>query len=395
MNDNAFFVRMSIASAHGERDFKLPSGEGHRLRIVEPLSDGQREALQSHPDSPAYVHDAAARKRIAFYAGNVLRTLTMVAGGLPTISRKALEDELAKRLERVHAAMQMDCEHWLGSVPEGQRALAAERSKELLAGKLSWRTAKGLFDAGIMFRTTESDHIHPVSAIAASAFLSAMASHVLRTAAATLLSSIADGRKRGFELEARVLARLSTVSALASAKLLDGTPSESLSLRSSYTLPFDKLEEVAPRDTPVLYQPLSLTFPCDGILMPATGDAEGAIVVLECSTQCPRDATRVAKVLPYLRPGGVVSVLAHMFPAVPRVVALVYDGTLDEAAVVRDDTGALHRGELPQGAVAESPAAGAAAAVTPTAPGQIAPTATADVRVLDRSSLVMLGGLAL
>ena len=395
MNDNAVFVRMSIASAHGERDYKLPSGEEHRLRIVEPLADRQRSALQSHPASPAYVHHSAARERIVFYTGNILRSLSVVARGLPTTSSPELEAVLAVRLERLHTTMQLDCERWLTSLPEGERTMAAERAKELLAGKLSWRTAKGLYDAGIMFRTAASDCIRPVSAIAASIYLSSVAKLILRTGA-TPLSSIADGRRRGFELEARVLARLSEGSFEPPAKLLDGRRSDPLSLRSSYALPFDQLEEVVPRSSPVLYQPQSLTHQCDGIVMPASG-AKDAIVVLECSTQSPRLPERVGKVLKYLRPGGVVSKLAQRYPFLPCVVALVYDGDLAEAAV-HGDTGALCRGELPseQRAASGGPTAVAAtAASTVPTVAALPPAAMATVRVLDRGSLISLGYIAL
>ena len=399
MNDNAVFVRMSIASAHGERDYKLPSGEEHRLRIVEPLADRQRSALQSHPASPAYVHHSAARERIVFYTGNILRSLRVVARGLSTTSSPELEAVLAVlavRLERLHTTMQLDCERWLTSLPEGERTMAAERAKELLAGKLSWRTAKGLYDAGIMFRTAASDCIRPVSAIAASIYLSSVAKLILRTGA-TPLSSIADGRRRGFELEARVLARLSEGSFEPPAKLLDGRRSDPLSLRSSYALPFDQLEEVVPRSSPVLYQPLSLTHQCDGIVMPASGAKDAIIVVLECSTQSPRLPERVGKVLKYLRPGGVVSRLAQRYPFLPCVVALVYDGDLAEAAV-HGDTGALCRGELPpeqRAALGGPTAVAATAASTVPTVAALPPAATATVRVLDRGSLISLGYIAL
>ena len=175
MNDNSAFVRMSIASAHGERDFKLPSGEDHRLRIVEPLTDGQREALQSHPDSPAFVSDPDARKRIVFYSGNVLRALMNAGRALPANSPTALDTELSRRLGRLHVAMQEDCRLWLASLPEDERAAAAGLSMDLLSGKMRWTAAKGLYDAGIMFRSASSDFIHPVSAWASSAYLTCTA----------------------------------------------------------------------------------------------------------------------------------------------------------------------------------------------------------------------------
>ena len=369
-NGNAVFARMSIASAHGERDYKLPSGEDHRVRVVEPLSDSQREALQSNPDSPAFVSDPAVRTRIVFYSGNILRAL-MNAGraALPTTDRATINAELKRRLDRLYMTMQVDCRRWLADLTEMQRRTAAEQAMELLSGKLPWMAAKRLYDAGILYRTADSDLLRPVSAAASSAYLTATAEHVAM--AAKPLSGIGDGRIRGFALEAQVLARLSTVSVMVGNKLLDGeTLGEALLLRSSYTLPFRKLEEVVPRDTPVLYRPSSGTYPCDGILMPAAGDSKSAVIVLECSVVDPRETKRVDKVLKYWEPKGVVVTLKQRLPAQPLFVALFYDGDLEKKTLEADAL-ALSRGG--------SPGAAAGAAV-----GTV-------VRVFDRASLAMLG----
>ena len=372
MNGNSAFARMSIASAHGERDYKLPSGEDHRLRIVEPLIDGQREALLSHPDSPAFVSDPDVRKRIVLYTGNVLRALMNVGRALPANSPSALDRELLQRLGQLDVAMEVDCRRWLTSLPEDERATAAVKSMDLLSGKMRWTAAKGLYDAGIMFRREDSDTLHPVSAMASSAYLSTTARYILSAASSTPLSSLTDGRQRGFALEARVLARLITISNLVGTKLLCGRHSAALSLRVSHSLIFSQIDEVVPREMPVLYQPTTLTYPCDGIIMPAIGDAQGAIVILECSTSSPRSDKRVAKVRRYLQPGGVASVLAERFPALPRIVALVFDSDLAEQKLSGD-------------------AAALAAADVAREPH----IATASVRVLDRASLVQLGQIAL
>ena len=360
MNDNSVFARMSIASAHGERDFKLPSGEEHRLRIVEPLTDSQREVLQSHPDSPAYVNDAHARERIVFYSGNVLRALTEAARSLSS-GGADLQRQLSRQLEQVHTGMQVDCDRWFVSLPEEERIVAAAQCKELLAGKMSWRTAKGLYDAGIMYRTADSDALRPVSAIASSSYLTAAARYILRAASSMPLSSITDGRQRGFALEARVLARLTTASTLVGTKSLDGNHADALILCVSYALPFEDLSEVVQRESPVLYQPLSLTYPCDGIIV---GDAEGTIVVLECSTSVPTIEKRATKVLKYFRPDGVVSVLAKRFTQLPLTVALVFDGDLAKEGLSEDAA-------------------------------RLAATGAATVCVLDRSSLIALGQIVL
>jgi hypothetical protein len=61
-NGNLVFQRLSAASAHSLRDSNLPAGE-HRLRIMEPLDDADRDALQANPQSPAYIKDERARQR--------------------------------------------------------------------------------------------------------------------------------------------------------------------------------------------------------------------------------------------------------------------------------------------------------------------------------------------
>ena len=231
-----------------------------------------------------------------------------------------------------------------------------------------------------------------MSPIASAAYLSATASYFLDSAAATPLSSITDGRLRGFALEARVLARVSAARVYVGAKSLDGRLSDGLFLRSSYSLPFDALDDVVQREVPVLYQPLSLIYPCDGILMPAEGDAEGSIIVIECSITDPRDADRVAKVLKYFEPSGVISELARRFPALPRVIALVYDSDL-ATKTLSSAAAALSRGErFPVAAVtapeALAPDARESAAPTPAA-------SLASVRVLDRASLVTLSSIVL
>ena len=390
MNGNSAFARMSIASAHGERDYKLPSGEDHRLRIVEPLIDGQREALLSHPDSPAFVSDPDVRKRIVFYSGNVLRALMNAGHALPAKSPSALATELSLRLGKLHVAMEVDCRRWLASLPEDERASAAVKSMDLLSGKMRWTAAKGLYDAGIMYRPASSDFIRPVSAWASAAYLSCTAQYL--RGAAKPLSSFTDGRIRGLELEQQTLARLAYADVLVSTKLLSGEESDSLHLRSSYALPFDVLDEVVPRESPVLYRPLSLTFPCDGILMPAADDAKGVIIILECSTTDPSNAARVAKALRFLTPTGVVSVLARAFPALQCVMALVFDGELRKRQLPSENAAALSCGELPASSIATSATASAAQAAALQVPDLHAPMrlVNTEVRVLDRVSLERL-----
>ena len=426
MNDNNVFARMSIASAHGEREYKLPSGESHRLHIIEPLTDDQRVALLSHQSSPAFVSDTSDHERIRFFSGNILRTLMEVTRALPSYSA-GLQAELSRRLGKFYESMQDDCARWLASLPERERNEAAETCMELLSGKRRWSAAKGLYDAGIMYRTAGSEFLRPVSAAASSAYLTRMAEYI--RGASTPLSMYTDGRLRGFALEKQVLARLSTVDTLVGTKLLDGTHGDALHLRSSYVLPFVELDEVVPREAPVLYRPISLTYSCDGILMPAADDNESVVIVLECSVINPRSADRVDKVLKLLKPNGVVTVLSQRFqnPLRQIHIAIMYDGDLEEGRL-NAHMAALSHGELPPitpaaadpedpAPAATSIAATSAAATSAAAPapatkkrrgqGKDAPVSAAHasaigaasagkvVQVFDRARLVMLGGVVL
>ena len=49
----------------------------------------------------------------------------------------------------------------LESIPQTERPASAETCKYLLAGKLPWTAAKGLYDTGIMYRSASSDIIAP------------------------------------------------------------------------------------------------------------------------------------------------------------------------------------------------------------------------------------------
>lgn len=91
-------------------------------------------------------------------------------------------------------------------------------------------------------------------------------------------------------------------------KLLDGTRAPALDLQCSYSLPFSDLNDVIELNVAVLYRPVSLTFPCDAILMPAAGSG-GVVYVIKCGTTDPTLADRVSKVGDYFRGAGVVKAL--------------------------------------------------------------------------------------
>ena len=58
-----------MASAHGQREFSLPSGERHRLRFVQPWSPSVTAALLKSTESPFHVPNSKDHKEILIYTG--------------------------------------------------------------------------------------------------------------------------------------------------------------------------------------------------------------------------------------------------------------------------------------------------------------------------------------
>jgi hypothetical protein len=77
---NLWFVRMDIASWHGTRERKIPSGEEGRLRFVSPWAlESARMALACEA-SPAFVEQEKVRDRIIHLAGGVIGRLLLLRG---------------------------------------------------------------------------------------------------------------------------------------------------------------------------------------------------------------------------------------------------------------------------------------------------------------------------
>ena len=351
-NDNAVFQRMSVASAHAHRDIKLPNGEVHRLRFIEPLGPADRAVLQETPQSPAYVHDPAARERAVYIGGNVLRNVITAAHLLPH-DRKPTKRELSRLWTTMWDDMLADSMSWLQSVPKSERTFIARTAMDVVTGKVAWSRAEQLYDAGVVFRTAESELVQPVSAVACAVILRVMASHALESA--TPLLSISNGSERGYELERQFLGRVDgfTYENGVPTKLLDGSPAPAVDLRCGYALPFTRVADLVARDVPVLYRPTSRIFACDGVLMPAATDVKGKIWLIECSTSDPLDSKRVRKVHDWFRPSGIVAQTRALHPGLTTCVVLAYDGLLpDRTNTVlpsNDKAIALSRGEAPAG----------------------------------------------
>jgi len=307
-NSNSVFQRMSVASAHAERDTKLPDGDAHRLRFIEPLDPADRAALQAAVESPAYVHDPLARERVVYIGGSILRKLITAAQLLPR-GRKPSKLDLQLQWQTMWESMVRDCNSWLASLPVAARTVAARTVMDLVTGKVLWGSVTTLYDTGIVYRTAGSPNVRPVSTVAAAVILRVTASY--ESATRKPLSSISDGLERGFELKRQVLARLDGFAYRhgVPAKLLNGSLAPVLDLNCAYSLPFTHLSEVVEREVPILYRPTSSTYSCDAIRMPAANDRSGSVCFIECSTTDPVLPERVDKVNKWFAPVGMVTQL--------------------------------------------------------------------------------------
>lgn len=351
------FQRMTMASAHSERDRSLPDGEASRLRFIEPLGEQDRNVLLERPESPAYVVDPDTREVVTFIAGGILRKLCDAAARLPP--GVPTSNELRLLRQHMRDAMIRDSSKWLESLPLQARDSPARTVMDLIAGKVMWGSATVLYDMGIVYRTAESAYVRPISTEASSVLLHVTS--VLVTQKSESLAIFADGRRRGFAFEDQVLGRLTCYAGdrLIESKLLNGDKSTGLDLRSNYALPFDHLPDVHMDDVPILYRPTSGNFSCDAILMPASTDSEAPIYCIECSTSDPLLPTRIEKVRKWFISGGLVSALgaAHKRHI---IVVLCYDKvTYECTSNLSDDAIALSEGRPPSAL-----AAGAASAST-------------------------------
>ena len=378
VNDNAVFQRMSVASAHAHRDTKLPDGEAHRLRFIEPLDPADRAVLQEAPHSPAYIYDRAARERAVYIGGNILRKVITAARLLPPDCEPTTRD-LSEQWTAMWDDMLADSMSWLCSVPKSERTDIARAAMDVVTGKVAWSRAEQLYDAGVVFRTAQSALVQPVSAVACAVILRVMASHARESA--TPLSSITNGSERGYELERQLLGRVDgfNYDNGVPAKLLDGAPAPAVDLRCSYALPFSRVADLVARDVPVLYRPTTRIFACDGVLMPAATDVDGKILLIECSTSDPLDSKRVRKVHNWFRPSGIVAQMRALRPGLSVCVVLAYDGLLPDRTTTvlpsSDKVIALSKGEAPAGSGDDGGADGDAGASLSTGSIAIVPLA--------------------
>lgn len=330
-NRNAVFVRMDIASSHGARELKLPSGEEHRLRVIKPWTADVVHAATTAAGSPLAFPKAyeSARKRIIFTAGGIPRSLfqgkqllklTIAAGSTLSSATSKVEHDL-------RVAMEENCERWFKGLSAEDKANASNSMLRLVRGEVSWSRVKGLYDDGLVARCGDGFNVKPVSAVASSVIMGVLAGHYLE-AVLKPLGHFAPGAERGFALELQVIACLAVIGSrsLPAKMLMGDEAAPNVSVRVDERLPFDDIDDIVLHDAlSRLYVPTSKSFSCDAITVPSSAAAATEpIVVWETSVTTPRDSDRVNKVQKWFGAAGIVTLLRAAHPLRPIVCALCW-----------------------------------------------------------------------
>ena len=341
--DNLCFVRMDIASSHGTRELKLPSGDEGRLRLVRPWPLETAAVALAATASPAFVRQAKAHARILHIAGGVVRRLIQCRENLPAASKASAAD-LDIMEFHMREIMMEDCGHWLRTqLDDAGRLEVARTIVPLFRGKVSWALVKGAYDAGLVALLSDSNVlVSPVSPVAASVLHQQLAA-VLR-AHYRSLESIESITDIGFKLERPVRALLDPRNQTLSTKRLNGKPGPGVHVRVDYMLPFHELNDmVASASNSILYIPDAEGYPCDAIVLPPTAataqpaksgnEEEAPILVMECSEMDPRTSDCVSKCMRWFEDRneklGLISQLKAAHPGRPITILLFWPGKLE------------------------------------------------------------------
>jgi len=352
---NGYFVRLDIASSHGTRDLKLPSGDEHRLRFALPWPlDIARSALE-HANSPIFVTWSGAHNRIIHTAGGVIRSIMQCIKALPRRQDNASLDTMEKHLRE---RMRDDCLNWLKNLDEKSRLEAIRNITPLLRGQLTWVDVKGAYDYGLVAFAAPSvpeqdKNVMPVSPVAASVLHQQM-SAVRRGLKAPSLSTIQGDSERGYELERQLLCRLDPIKLRVSSVLLNGKFGPSISLHVDHTMIYRTLDETATSTAlHVLYRPHSTKSPCDAIIVPATpansSDDIAPLLVLEVSVTDPRESERVDKISKWFGQDKLIDQLKAAHPHRSITIVLFWNGTLSPERTKHKNIKALQQRATEEG----------------------------------------------
>jgi hypothetical protein len=140
------FVSQLVASAHSLREFKLPSGEDHRLRFVQPWSPSDTKTLLENDKSP-FVVPAQERGDILVYSGGMPRAVHSFTLRPQGKSVEAVAVNL--RLQ-----MYQDCyTSWWSKLKESQQTRLYHLLLSMVLGQQAFDAdSKQMYDRGLVKR---------------------------------------------------------------------------------------------------------------------------------------------------------------------------------------------------------------------------------------------------
>ncbi len=291
----------ATTSRAGLREFTLVSGERHRLRFVLPWARGTVMDFLSDKESPGYLQDPTARKRVHYVCGGVLRSLfdATRAVGLYGTSPADLD----KMEGHMRSDMEDSCKKWMAEASPDILEKCKSSIANLVRGSARWKDLKPAYDQGLVALAPLDRAAVPVSSVAASVLHAALAK--LLRASFKPLDEEDVGSRRGFALEAQLHAVLDpcTRRAIPTFSLDGRARSKAVTLRADYALPFLTATETTPAaTTSVLYLPKASGYPCDAIIVPAANsDLTEPVVLLESSVTPPTDDGRLNKLLAWFK----------------------------------------------------------------------------------------------
>ena len=286
----------------GLREFTLVSGESHRLRFARPWARDTVMDFLSDIESPGYLGDPAARERVHYICGGVLRSLfdAKRAVGFYGTTPAALD----KVEGHMRGAMKRSCDKWIKESSPDILGKCTSSIANLVRGSTPWEDLKPAYDQGLVGLVRQERTAVPVSSVAASVLHAALAARLRKDFLP--LDKVPVGSERGFALERQLHAVLDpcdTKRPIPTYSLDGRTRSLAVMLRTDYALPFLTATETTPAaTTSVLYLPKASGYPCDAIIVPAANsDLTEPVVLLESSVTPPTDDGRLNKLLAWFK----------------------------------------------------------------------------------------------
>jgi hypothetical protein len=250
--------------------------------------------------SPGYIQQPAARVRVHYICGGVMRSLMeanakVLQYGSDPCGLDDVEQEMREE-------MMASCEKWMKEVGPEAVKQSTNSIADLMRGTATWHDMKPAYDQGLVALHLKGRRSVPVSSVAASVLHQALARHVKKDLVP--LETVTAGKERGNAFEAQLHAVLDCCREMVRTRTLDGSPqSYAVRLRTDYSLPFlDAMQTVSAATTYVLYLPKSDKYPCDAIIVPPVDVPDAPVVLVESSVTHPTEDGRLEKLLRWFKP---------------------------------------------------------------------------------------------